>query len=90
MVESGLRGVLREIRNRYGLSQLDLSEAVGTSRSTVSRWERDEGSPSPSNLDRLAEQFPYYRSILYVAARRLPSELKGRKRHELLKALDFE
>ena len=82
--------VVHEIRSRYGLSQLDLAEAVGTSRSTVSLWERDERTPSPRYLDRLAQQFPYYRSILYVAARRLPSELNAEKKYELLKALDYE
>ena len=85
-----LSSVIREIRERYGLRQRDLAEAVGTSRSTVSLWERDERTPSPLYLDRLAQQFPYYRSMLYVTARRLPSELKAEKRYELRRILDFE
>ena len=89
MVEE-LGAVIREIRERYGLTQRNLAERMEISRSTVSIWERDERLPSCSYVDRLAHAFPYYRSVLYVTARSLPLDLSPKKKSELLMILDFE
>lgn len=51
---------LKELRKVRGISQLDLAEAVGVSRQTVSKWENGIIQPSANNLVRLSQvlQFP--------------------------------
>jgi transcriptional regulator with XRE-family HTH domain len=83
-----LGSVLREIRDRYGLTQRDMADKVATARSTVSKWERDKKLPSRQQVDRIVEQFPYYRSMLYVTARSLPSDLSPIERYEICRILD--
>ncbi len=38
---------VRSLRNRLGWSQERLARELGVSFSTISRWERGEGEPSP-------------------------------------------
>ena len=88
-----LGSVLQEIRDRYGLTQRDMADRVATagsnvSRSTVSRWERDKGLPSHQHVDQLAEQFPYYGSMIYVTSSSLPLDLSPMKRYEIRRVLD--
>lgn len=63
--------LIREIRQRYGYSQRDLADEIGTVTSTVGHWETNR-SPSRSCLDQLIQHFPEYRARLHVAARLLP------------------
>ncbi len=46
-------GILREARDRAGLSQRELARRAGTSQSVVARIELGQTSPSVSTLDRL-------------------------------------
>ena len=46
--------VVRELRERAGLTQAELAERAGTSQPAVARWEAGEASPSLATLGRLA------------------------------------
>ena len=41
---------LKEARKQAGLSQEQLSEKIGVSRSAVAKWETDNGIPDVDNL----------------------------------------
>ncbi len=51
------RTTIRQLREKWGWSQLDLALEVEVSQRTVSRWERGELVPQQHNLQRLAEVF---------------------------------
>ena len=42
-------------RKRAGMSQIDLADALGVSRQSVSKWETGEANPEISKLPQLAE-----------------------------------
>lgn len=44
--------LIREARNRGGLTQAELARRLGTSQPAIGRWERGEVEPSLSNLRR--------------------------------------
>lgn len=46
---------VRALREALGMTQEEFARAVGVSFTTVSRWERGRGTPSPLALRRLAE-----------------------------------
>ena len=48
---------LRELRNKAGLTQKQLAEQIGVTKSVVSFYERQERSPSPDVLIKLASVF---------------------------------
>lgn len=48
---------LRSARKRKGLSQVDVFEAVGISNKSLSRYEKDDGAPSPDALKRLSRLY---------------------------------
>lgn len=48
---------LRNARKQEGLSQEQLSEKLGVSRSAVAKWETDNGIPDISNLIALSDEF---------------------------------
>ena len=48
---------LRNARKQEGLSQEQLSEKLGISRSAVAKWETDNGIPDISNLIALSDEF---------------------------------
>ena len=47
-------------RNEAGIKQQDLADAIGITRETLSRWERDKlkVTPSAEELNRLLQQLP--------------------------------
>jgi len=47
--------LLRVRRERLGLSQEALAEAVGVAVRSVNRWEHDDAQPHPRHRDRLAQ-----------------------------------
>jgi len=55
MVTFGQR--LRELRNRRGLSQRELAEIIGVSKSSANMYERDEREPSFRTLGAIADFF---------------------------------
>lgn len=44
-------------RKKLGMSQVDLADALGVSRQSVSKWETGESNPEISKLPQLAELF---------------------------------
>ena len=48
---------LRNARKHEGLTQEQLSEKLGISRSAVAKWETDNGIPDISNLIALSDEF---------------------------------
>ena len=48
---------LRNARKQEGLTQEQLSEKLGISRSAVAKWETDNGIPDISNLISLSDEF---------------------------------
>ena len=48
---------LKEIRNRFGLSQEQLADIINVSRQAITKWENDNGLPDISNLQELSKVF---------------------------------
>lgn len=48
---------LKELRNRRSLSQADLADAIGVSKSAVSMYERGERNPDFETLEAIADFF---------------------------------
>lgn len=48
---------LRELRNRRNLSQRELADMIGVSKSSVNMYERDEREPGFKTLGRIADLF---------------------------------
>lgn len=49
--------VLRELRNKRGISQNELSKCIGVSKSSVNMYERGEREPSFETLEAIADFF---------------------------------
>ena len=45
--------VLKQLREKAGLSQRELAERAGTSQKAISFWEKGEREPTLSNLQKL-------------------------------------
>jgi transcriptional regulator with XRE-family HTH domain len=50
-------GRIRELRQRDGLSQDALAQALGVAKNTISRWETATHRPSIEDLEKLARSF---------------------------------
>jgi len=46
---------IKKVLTETGWSQAGLGERVGVAQQTVQRWAKGKGSPTPDNLDKLAE-----------------------------------
>jgi transcriptional regulator with XRE-family HTH domain len=53
--ESSFGFVLRELRQRAGLSQRELAERIGSTQSAVARMEKGEAEPKLCTLRKLAD-----------------------------------
>ena len=49
--------IIKELREKNGLTQLQLSEKLGVSDKTVSKWENGKGYPDITLLEPIAEAF---------------------------------
>ena len=58
---------LKKLRNKKGLSQLELADRLFVTRSTVSRWESGNRLPDAVMITRLAEVLGVDGSILFDA-----------------------
>lgn len=87
----GVSNRIKELRERAGLSQIELANMVGVDANTVWRWENDRSSPSRS-IQSLASALntsvaylmgetddPVRYSSLLMAAGKKPEELDGNK-----------
>lgn len=53
--KEGLGWYIATRRKRLGLTQAELAERTGVSKSAIAKWETDGGLPDRDNLRRLAE-----------------------------------
>lgn len=53
--QSGMGGRIRASRQTAGMTQVELAQAVGVSRSAIAQWETDRSGQVGVNLARLAE-----------------------------------
>ena len=49
--------VIKELRNRYDITQMELGEKLGVSAKTISKWETGKGYPDITLLEPIAEVF---------------------------------
>jgi transcriptional regulator with XRE-family HTH domain len=47
--------VLKELREKAGLSQVELAEKAGTSQRAISFWEQNKREPALSNIQKLCD-----------------------------------
>lgn len=64
---------LKEIRNRFGLSQEQLAEVMNVSRQAITKWEGDVGLPDISNLSELSKVFGLSIDYLLDNEKQLPT-----------------
>ena len=80
--------VVHQIREHYGLRQIDLAAEVGTCRATISEWERAKQVAFRSQVETLAGLFLDYRPRIYRASRFLPLNLNADQEEKLRKLFD--
>lgn len=49
--------VIKELRNRHGMTQTELAEKLGVSAKTISKWETGKGYPDITLLEPIADVF---------------------------------
>lgn len=86
--------ILAELRDRNGLTQAQLGDAVGLSRSTISMYEKGKRIPDLPNLEKFADYFNIDMDTLtgrkalnfYITVedRKLLEQLKGKELRQLL------
>jgi transcriptional regulator with XRE-family HTH domain len=54
-MDSGIGARIRDARTTRGMTQADLAQAVGVSRSAVAQWETDRAGQVTGNLARIAD-----------------------------------
>lgn len=75
---SRLAKAIRSARREADLSQGELAEAAGVTRSTVSNWERGKHEPTEGNLEDIAEALGMSVGALKaLAEERAPAPVKG-------------
>lgn len=80
---------LKAIRNEAGITQDDLAEHAGTTKSSVSRIENDEQVPSLDMLERLAAalKVKVYQVMARAEGTALPVAKASKEERELLREL---
>lgn len=53
--ETEIASMIKKLRSRLGLTQEQFAVKVGVTFSTVNRWEKNRGAPSPLALRRVEE-----------------------------------
>jgi len=80
---------LKAIRDETGITQDDLAERAGTTKSSVSRIENDEQAPSLDMLERLAAalKVKVYQIMARAEGTALPVAKASKEERELLREL---
>ncbi len=80
---------LRELRTQAGLTQLQLAQRLGITKSVISFYELSERAPSPDVLIRLAKIFHVSTDYLLGLDKRETIDVTGLSNHDiaLLRAL---
>lgn len=74
MEKKTIGGLIATLRKANGMTQKDLAEQLHVSDKTVSRWERDEGTPDLALIPVIAELFGVTCDELLRGERRSPTE----------------
>ena len=74
MEKKTIGGFIAALRKANGMTQKDLADRLNVSDKTVSRWERDEGTPDLSLIPVIAEIFGVTCDELLRGERRSPEE----------------
>lgn len=74
MEKKTMGGFLAALRKANGMTQKDLAERLNVSDKTVSRWERDDGTPDLSLIPVIAEVFGVTCDELLRGERKSPEE----------------
>ena len=74
MEKRSIGGFIAALRKANGMTQKDLAERLNVSDKTVSRWERDEGSPDLSVIPVIAEIFDITCDELLRGERKSPAQ----------------
>ena len=80
--------VLKEIRQKHGLTQDDLAQKLHVSRSAIARWESEKGIPDIGNLIAISREFDISLDTLIKEDERLEKKViedsKAKKWHYLV------
>ena len=74
MEKKTIGGFIAALRKANGMTQKELAERLNVSDKTVSRWERDEGSPDLSTIPVIAEIFDVTCDELLRGTRKSPAD----------------
>jgi len=74
MEKKTIGGFLAALRKANGMTQKDLAEQLNVSDKTISRWERDDGSPDLAVIPVIAELFGVTCDELLRGERKSPTE----------------
>ena len=74
MEKKTIGGFIAALRKANGMTQKDLAERLNVSDKTVSRWERNEGSPDLSTIPVIAEIFDVTCDELLRGTRKSPAD----------------
>lgn len=74
MEKKTIGGFIAALRKANGMTQKDLAERLNVSDKTVSRWERDDGTPDLAAIPVIAEIFGVTCDELLRGARKSPTE----------------
>lgn len=77
MEKKTIGGFLAALRKANGMTQRELAERLNVSDKTVSRWERDDGTPELALIPIIAEIFDVTCDELLRGERRSPEERAG-------------
>lgn len=85
MERKTIGGFIAVLRKANGLTQKDLAEKLNVSDKTISRWERDEGTPDLSLIPVIAEIFGVTSDELLSGERNVAdsAQLPGRERQNV-------
>lgn len=72
-----LQDNLRALRDRFGLTQVQLAERIGVSNTTVSSWEQGTTYPSTSNIQRMMEVFSLTEDDIRSESHGLAAKMRG-------------
>lgn len=72
MEKKTIGGFISALRKANGMTQKELAEQLNVSDKTVSRWERDDGTPDLSVIPAIAEIFDVTCDELLRGERKAP------------------
>jgi transcriptional regulator with XRE-family HTH domain len=87
--QSRISRALKLTRQFHRLSQTDLADGIGISKSHISELESGKKAPSIDLLQKYAEAFDIPASTLLLFAERLDGEMPARQRTKVEKVLEF-